>query len=426
MKRNTFIFAAMAAVLPFCTASCDKENSMKDAPEQEISFMNGVHTKGYVDGATFFEKATADLHDPSAVTAARSMQISAYVTPQSGAPGNYFVNETFAQGGDSKWHHTPALYWPVASQLDFLAVSATTPFDAADMDWYPSNASVQVRLDVDETRTQDDILVAAAQMNSDAATTITTGGGTTTYATGQSVGMVFEHTQAWIEFQLSVASAEMTDRIAIKEIVVENAARGGELLLTRDGVTVKKDWALDDQDDFVFDDTYGVYGRSKEAEDYVTEYGAVQTAKAALEAAIAGGDAADIATRQTAYDAAQEALQAAVKTYALVNPINAVGGKNDRTDADIDGTAETATNCAYLDMLLPQQTKTAFIIRYVLAGQPNVLEYRYTFPGTSKWEMGRKYVYDIDFVISEITVSPTVKPYVATFDSTELTPVELQ
>jgi len=78
---------------------------------------------------------------------------------------------------------------------------------------------------------------------------------------------------------------------------------------------------------------------------------------------------------------------------------------------------------SYMDMLLPEQAKTSFVIKYVLAGQPNKLEYRYTL-GTDNWLQGNKYIYEIQFNVNELTVAPTVKEYVDG-TVTDLTPSEI-
>lgn len=80
----------------------------------------------------------------------------------------------------------------------------------------------------------------------------------------------------------------------------------------------------------------------------------------------------------------------------------------------------------YMDMLLPEQGKTSFVITYTLAGQDKELKYRYDLAssGTSNWIMGDKYIYEVSFVVNEITVAPTVKAY-SNGDVEDLTPQQL-
>lgn len=73
---------------------------------------------------------------------------------------------------------------------------------------------------------------------------------------------------------------------------------------------------------------------------------------------------------------------------------------------------EDSDTIGYMDMLIPEQQKTAFLITYTLKGQEaNVLTYYYELEHEN-WLMGHKYIYKIDFGTNEITVQPSV----VTFD----------
>lgn len=69
----------------------------------------------------------------------------------------------------------------------------------------------------------------------------------------------------------------------------------------------------------------------------------------------------------------------------------------------------------YMDMLIPEQQKTAFRITYTLKGQSNVLTYLHELEHEN-WLMGHKYIYSIDFGASEITVSPSVVTFAGETD----------
>jgi len=356
MKKFIFLSATMAA-LTFLAASCNKENGPA-AFDQDSKALQGAEitlntsakvTKGYITGATFFDTAIAELHNgtdgaPSDVKTEREMRISAYLHPQSGDEGNYFVDYTYAKGADDEmWHHDPKIYWPLAGTLDFLAYSAKNDFDAKDVAWNEKNASESVVLTVLEDRTQDDIVYCSASgcKSSDGA---------------EAVPMQFKHAQAWLEFQIKVANSDMEDKIAIEEIVIENIYNDGELTIENGGGSATAEWNFrkSQSKNVIFDDSYSIYGSQK----------------------------AD---------------------YSLDNAI----------DSEIN----------YMDMLLPEQAKTSFVIKYVLAGQPNKLQYRYTL-GTDNWLQGEKYVYEIQFNVNELTVEPTVKEY-ANGVVTDLTPSEI-
>ena len=432
MRKISFILGAAALCLGL--ASCNKsEMDIKDQTPAmqgpEISMVNGIITKGYVDGTKFYEKAVADLHSSTVTPTARQMYVSAYINPQEGEGRNYFVNEIFETNGLSgaaeKWVHTPALFWPLGGNLDFMCLSSTEPFAAKDAAWNELNASSGLVLLFDESRTQDDVLYAVASGKSGDSSSSSEG----VYTTGKPVNVEFSHAQAWLEFQLSVADESMKDKIAITEIIVDGAYDKGKLKLTRNTTntphTVDAVWTVDGKAQFKFDDSYSVYGHLMAAEEYTDEQDAVDAAKEALKAAQNEGDADKIAYADSVLSAKQALLQAAYETYEVVNAINAVG--SNEAGGEASAAAESETNCSYLDMLLPEQNKADFIIRYVLAGNPNVLEYRFRpkNSGSDKWEMGKKYIYDIDFVISEIAFNPTVKEYIASFDG-DTNPIEIK
>lgn len=339
--KNYILSAAAILMLVACNKEANpvSVSSGENAPgNMEIAVNTATsRTKGYLAGATFFDTAIEELHsgtsgEPSTETVAREMKLSAFLTPQSGQADNYFSDFTFSKGSDGNWHHTPAIYWPVGGQLDFLAYSSMVPFEAKDVIWNGKNATDGLVLKVQGTHTQDDIVYASAysQSSSD--------------GTGP-VAMEFKHTQAWLEFQIKVADEGMLDKIAIKGIVIENAYDSGELTITRSGSTAKAEWSfLQEQNkDIEFEDNYNLYGTSEDG----------------------------------------------VLTNALTNEIS------------------------YMDMLLPAQRKTGFIIRYTLAGLDKELQYRYDLSstGTAEWLMGKKYVYAITFNVNEITVAPTVLEY---------------
>ena len=355
MKKFICIAAGMAALVAL-VASCNKESAHGFSQDDQKQFINNEiaintsakATKGYVTGSTFFDTAIAELHagedgDPSDVKVEREMKISSFLHPQTGSEGNYFVDYTYAKGADGKWHHDPAIYWPFGGKLDFLAYSAMNPFDAKDVAWNEKNASESLVLTVLEDRTQDDIVYCSA-VNCESANG------------ANAVPMQFKHAQAWLEFQIKVASEAMEDKIAIQDIVIENIYNDGELTITNNSGDAKAEWNFrkSQSKNVIFDDQYNVYGTQK----------------------------AD---------------------FSLENAI----------DSEIN----------YMDMLLPEQAKTSFVIRYILAGQPNVLEYRYTL-GTDNWLQGNKYVYEIMFNVNELTVAPSVKEFVDGV-VTDLTPSEV-
>jgi hypothetical protein len=321
--KKLFVFAAVAAILA-TVASCNKSN----APEAQLPEMKGeltlnsvALTKGYVTAALFYDTAIAQLHATEPVTTPRQMYLSAYLTPQNGEAGNYFVDEPFAINAngetDGLWHHEPKIYWPLEGAMDFLAYSAQGRLTGTKCVWDESNASKKLILNVSEAQSQDDIVYAAAARNK---------------TQRESVPMEFKHSQAWIEFQMKASAADL---VFIKDIVIENIYQKGELTITNTAGVAEHSWnfASYRAGNVVVDNNYELY--------------------------------------------------------------------------DEDGTNSLGTAVEYLDMLIPEQGQTAFVMRYQLAGQDTILEYRFPMT-TSTWEAGKKYVYQITITPVEITVTPTV------------------
>lgn len=79
---------------------------------------------------------------------------------------------------------------------------------------------------------------------------------------------------------------------------------------------------------------------------------------------------------------------------------------------NIYGTRLT-TEPKYCDMLLPEQGRRDLILYYSLGDQDNVLQFVYHLDNTATWEMGKRYVYEVTFSPSQITVNPSVRDWVA-------------
>lgn len=321
--RKTIIFAAIAAV---AFTACNKDVAPVSAQDQqEISINSIALTKGYVEGTDFTETAFDKLHDASAVQADRKLWMSAYLTPQSGTPGNYFVGQEFSKNAngesDNLWHHSPKVYWPIGAQgVDFLAYSALKPVSGTALNWNADNAASKLILDVSEDYLQDDILfgaVAGRQTNA-----------------GAPVAMTFKHAQAWIQFQIKVEDASMEDIVKIKDITISNLYTRGELTING-GATPSASWNF----------------KKEIASDY-----------------------------------------AMADTFSILAP--------NYIKKDV----------GFMDMLVPEQAQTSFVMHYTLEGQDNALEYKYEL-GTATWEQGKKYIYEITIKPYEIVVEPTVTQF---------------
>lgn len=332
--KKVFAFAAIAALTLASCNQLDDKQGVELAQNSEISFVSVNHaTKGYVEGTDFIDSPYDKLHienqgtaiDTTGSKAARTLQMSAYVTPQSGASANYFVAQPFVRNAngetDNLWHHNPKVYWPIGAQgVDFLAYSSTKPFAGTAVNWNQENAASKCVLYVSEDYLQDDVLygaVAGRQTNA-----------------GAPVAMTFNHTQAWIQFQIKVEDETMENIVKVNDITIKNIYTRGELTLNG-GSTPTASWNF---------------------------------------------------TSETAADRKMD------DTYEICAP------------------AFINKSVGYMDMLVPAQAQTSFVMHYTLAGQDNVLEYTYDL-ATAQWEMGKKYIYEITIKPYEIIVDPSVTPF---------------
>lgn len=136
MKKIMILAALTGFVFASCTNSEEELNEV--SVQKEMSFVP-VAQKGtranYLEGTDFYYTEVANLHSSAAKTKWRDMKISAYLYPQSGEAGEYFVGNTFynevavnkpfynyVDGGTPT--HQP-IYWPIGGKLDFLAYSTS-------------------------------------------------------------------------------------------------------------------------------------------------------------------------------------------------------------------------------------------------------------------------------------------------------------
>ena len=78
----------------------------------------------------------------------------------------------------------------------------------------------------------------------------------------------------------------------------------------------------------------------------------------------------------------------------------------------------TAAASEYLDndqfelvgstLLIPEQKACNIVVTYVISGNEMTYEYNNT---RTMWEMGKKYIYNLDFVLNEVAIAPTVKVF---------------
>lgn len=197
--------------LLFSVASCGLNDPIPAPADNgaELSFRaTAPATKGFVTGTELEDDATG----------ARTLTISAFLHPQTGREENYFTGETFSLS-DGRWRHNPALYWPIGAQMDFLAYSSTRPFATFDGEWGTArwgmpDASERFRLAVGQDRTQDDILFGGLYHQ-------------TTPQDG-TLNLVMNHSQAWIEVQLT-KNETVTGDVIVRSVKLSDVYLYGDL-----------------------------------------------------------------------------------------------------------------------------------------------------------------------------------------------------
>jgi len=69
------------------------------------------------------------------------------------------------------------------------------------------------------------------------------------------------------------------------------------------------------------------------------------------------------------------------------------------------------TTPKYVDMLLPEQGRKDIVLYYSMGDQDNVLQFVYHLDQTATWEMGKRYIYEVTFTPSQITVNPVIEDW---------------
>lgn len=367
MKTRLFSFAAIAAAL-LAAASCslDSITTLSDAVQpQEI----GIRTLGSAPG-------TKSAIDGTAFPQGYDMMVSAYknIGSHAGedASADYFEGIQFAYDGTSgSWKSTKGpKYWPLDGTLDFLAVaSAGTHTSANGLDlsyssnactWgdIPGNAANNVAKKVvlnvpDNSEKFDDLLYGAANAQG---------------ASASGTGIAFRHAMASVVFvaKCNVAyDADENKGITIDGITIDGAKYSGTLTVANPAAG-------------------GGSG------DLTAAWSSLGSTVAHLSARVWNSGNSGIKTDEPALSALHLGT-----TYK-----------------DISAAANRFGE-AYV--ILPGQAAVPFTVTYTIHNgfeadgttpKNNQVQYQYTPSGT--WQMGKKYVYQLDFNLTEILVNPTV------------------
>lgn len=358
MKKYLFI----AAVAVIALASCQKETPMRSelngAALNEISLRtaSGV-TKSAINGTTFPVKY--DM----LVSAYRNLDADHKGTDQA---ADFFQGIHFAKGAsDNVWHAATPKYWPLSGNLDLLCVACAglnTAANGVDLSsactWGDnSNSAKKVVVAVpDNSAKFDDILFGAANAQ-------------TYSATG--TPMTFKHAEAAVVFtaKSNVAyDAEKNLGITINSISVDSAKFSGTLTISNPA---------------------------------------------------AGGGSGDLAAVWSNLADKKDNIKARVWDSTSVNR----GIKADEaalnnlnllyTKSKADSLSTFPFGEAYV--ILPEQPATRFTVTYTIhngkdasgSALDNQMQYQYAV-ASGNWEQGKKYIYDINITLNEITIAPSV------------------
>lgn len=355
MRIHNIIIAALAA--PLLLAGCQKElivDSGLDKGIHEIAVRtvsgSSLATKSGVSGTTF--PAGYDM----VVSAYRNNDAS--IAPDD-ASKNYFEGVKFSKS-DAVWHAATPKYWPLTGSLDFLAIAGSGLNTAANgvvptFVWNSDNVAGSVVATIpDNSAKFDDILFGGSNAQ-------------TYMASGNPI--VFRHAESAVVFTASsnVAYDATTNvGVTIDSISVHGAKFSGTLTVTNPAA-----------------------GMSEAKDSVVAAWSDLGSEKAYIKARVWN-------TANTGVDTAESVLTALNLTA---------------TSASL---ADKPFGEGYV--ILPEQDAVPFTITYTIhngkdasgANVNNKKQYRYVPSAGSKWEQGKKHVYDIIMNLSEITISPSV------------------
>lgn len=348
MKKNLLIVAAAV----FVFASCLKETTVNNG----IDHMNEIALRSVTS-------LTKSAIDSTTFPAGYDMLVSAYrnLAPSiSGddVAGDYFEGIHFTKVTDKKvWKE--GKYWPPTGTLDFLCI-ASAGLNSENNGISPvctwgADNNVARKLSAvvpDNSSRFDDLLFGAANAQS---------------FVSEGNAVAFRHAMTAVVFTAKSNLAYDKDRnvgITIDSISVNGAKYSGKLTVLNPA---------------------------------------------------AGGASGDLSASWS------DLGDAKAYVYARVWDSTGAGIKADEpvlTGFNLSASSTQLSSCPFGDgyVILPEQAAVPFSVTYTIHNGfksdgktklDNRLRYKYT-PASAKWEMGKKYVYDINISLNEITVAPSV------------------
>lgn len=343
-----------AAVLTL--ASCQKNLHTVQAPDAQ--FQHEIALKS----ATGLTKSASN---GTSFPVGYDMLVSAYRNVDASVAGedvaaNYFKGIHFAKVAEKTvWKE--GKYWPLSGNLDFLCIASAGLNTAGNgivptCAWDSDNVASEVVVTVPDNSVKfDDLLYGAANAQ-------------TYVAAGNPV--VFKHAMAAVVFTAKSNVAYDNTKntgITIDKITIDNAKYGGTLTVTNGG---------------------------------------------------AAAGSGNLTAAWSALGSQKDHIQARVW-----NTANLGTNSSESALSALNLTATSATLAAKpfgeAYVILPAQPAAKFTVTYTIhngkdasgSALNNQMQYQYT-PAAGNWDMAKKYVYDINITLNEITIAPSVTNWV--------------
>ncbi len=402
MKKTVIILSAAVLALVACNKSMDV-NTPEAPIANEMSFkvmsagstkageLTGIsmpNTYGIYAAAT--QKSAAGIIENASYFASPFEQL--FGTTEADPSG---INTSAAAADSRQWHagtyaastFTPAaIYWPMGNvKMDFLAYAIpmadhketglSTGVWSATWDNPTVDVASQFTFnDVDTYVNQIDVLYAAANNQ----TNLANGGAS------HSTVMAFKHAQALLIFNVKV-NDEIDGDLTINDIEFINDDRMAALQLEQyDGTDPG---ALADGE--VTLKTVGTFSVNNQRNDLIASWSDLSSDadnyRMPVSAIAAPSNSNNVVLGQTADDAIQQ--YGAAIAYVAGDEYAQLG--------------ET--------LLIPEQEKVNFVIKYTMGGR--TMYYKYN-DLRGVWEKGKKYIYNLDINLNEIVITESVADFV--------------
>lgn len=304
--KKLFVLSCVALAT---LASCSKSEDI-EAPQAQKEIAFNVAT----------DKSRAPIEGTSFNDDDQKIYVSAY----NSVSGKYFSGVAFSKDEDT-WK--AGKYWPVNGVTSFLAYAATGDVTATWGDKYADNVEFDIasgfyKSETGTTTPYIDLLYASGEQKAE--------------KDYSSVSMKFNHTGAWVVFNVKLASDLTGAKVTLNSFQLANLFKGGKV---------------------VVDNT--TYAGAKASWDF---------------------------TGVAAADYGVESFTASKELSATPYEFGAI---------------------------IPEQNQTAIKFNYTLSStgaafDAQTVDFEYPLSRFDKWEMGKKYVYNITITFKEIEIKPSV------------------